>query len=123
MLMLGLGDQIRCFTWIEDIARAIAAYSFDPRTENEDFNLGNPEPVTMRELAQRIYTIYHELIGERPVVPLSFDHQPTFSDDVLVRIPDVAKAAAHLCWRAEVTLDEMLRRSLRHELERTPVAG
>ncbi|GAC1400490.1 MAG: NAD-dependent epimerase/dehydratase family protein [Chloroflexota bacterium] len=112
MLVLGSGRQVRCFTWIEDVADAIATHSFTPETENESFNLGNPEPVTMVELAQKIYALYHEMTGCEPVAPLGFSHGPTFSDDVQVRIPDVEKARSMLGWSASVTLDEMLRRCI-----------
>jgi UDP-glucose 4-epimerase len=123
MLVLGSGEQVRCFTWIEDVAGAIARWSFDDRTANEDFNLGNPEPVTMLDLARQIYALYHELEGRVPERPLAFEHGPTFKDDVLVRIPDIAKATSVLGWEPTVGLDEMLRRCLRHELAPQTAAG
>src|SRR5947209_2581343 len=66
MLILGSGRQIRCFTWIGDVAGAIARFSFAPETRDADFNLGNPEPVTMIDLARRIYSLYHEMTGLSP---------------------------------------------------------
>jgi UDP-glucose 4-epimerase len=119
MLILGSGEQIRCFTWIGDVADGIANWSFSTETRNDDFNLGNAEPVSMLDLARRMYAIYHELLGVAPERPLSFRHGPTFSDDVLVRIPDASKAAARLGWRPTIKLDEMLRRTLVNELERS----
>jgi nucleoside-diphosphate-sugar epimerase len=116
MLILGSGEQIRCFTWIEDVARAIAQHSFSPLTENQDFNLGNPEPVSMKDLARRMYDIYHELSGTAPGKPLTFTHEPAFKDDVPVRIPSVEKARAILRWEARVPLEEMLRRYVGHAL-------
>lgn len=123
MLVLGTGEQVRCFTWIGDVAGAIARWSFDPATVNQDFNLGNREPVTMIDLARRIHRIYHELTGRAPSEELRFTHAETFADDVQVRIPSVDKAAEHLNWHAEVKLDEMLRRCLAHELEESRVIG
>jgi UDP-glucose 4-epimerase len=116
MLILGSGQQVRCFTWIEDVAEAIATHSFSSNTKNDDFNLGNPEPVTMLELAQRIYRLYYELIGREPTQPLTFTHVPSFADDVQVRIPAIDKAVKRLGWRPQVKLDEMLRRCIAHEL-------
>ncbi len=117
MLIIGSGEQVRCFTWIGDVAGAIARWSFDPATANADFNLGNREPVTMMDLGHRIYRLYHELIGRTPEQDLRFTHAPTFADDVQVRIPAVDKAREQLGWEAQVKLDEMLRRCLAHELE------
>lgn len=121
MLVLGSGTQIRCFTWIGDVADAIAAHSFSQDTRNEDFNLGNPQPISMLELAERIYALYHELT-DRPIDrPLTFRHEEIFFDDVKVRIPDVAKARERLGWTPSTTLDEMLRRCVRTAVEQLPV--
>jgi UDP-glucose 4-epimerase len=121
MLVLGSGKQIRCFTWIGDVASAIAQWSFNPKTANADFNLGNREPVSMLDLAHRIYHLYYELIGQDALGELTFTHGETFTDDVQVRIPAVDKAREALGWEAQVKLDEMLRRCLVHELEQTSV--
>lgn len=123
MLVLGTGRQIRCFTWIDDVAGGIALHSFSAETHNDDFNLGNPEPIMMLGLADRIYTLFHELRGVMPTQPLSFTHVPTFSDDVQVRIPAIEKAERILGWRPTVQLDEMLRRCLIHELDREATAS
>jgi nucleoside-diphosphate-sugar epimerase len=120
MLVLGSGQQIRCFTWIGDVADAIARFSFSGQAENEDFNLGNPEPVTMIELARRIFALYHDVAGRRPQRDLEFTHAPTFADDVQVRIPAVDKARRILGWAPTVRLDEMLRRCLAAELNGVP---
>lgn len=117
MLVLGSGQQVRCFTWIGDVADAIARYSFEGVSRNQDFNLGNPEPVTMIDLAQRIYRLYHDLIGAEPERPLSFIHEPTYADDVQVRIPSIDKARQLLTWSPQVPLDEMLRRCIAHALQ------
>lgn len=57
MEIFGDGKQIRCFTWIDEVATAIATESFAPETRGEAFNLANPEPVTMMELARRIFDV------------------------------------------------------------------
>jgi UDP-glucose 4-epimerase len=117
MLVLGTGEQIRCFTWIEDIAQAIVDHSFSPVTQNQDFNLGNPQPVSMTTLARRIYSLCHELIGEDVHRPLEFAYAPAYKDDVQVRIPSVEKAKRLLSWEPTVTLDEMLRRCISQAIE------
>lgn len=123
MLVLGSGQQVRCFTWIEDVAAGIADHSFRDETRNQDFNLGNPQPVTMLDLAQRIFRLYHDLTGEQAPEPLRFTHEPIYSDDVAVRIPDVTKARTVLGWRPTVGLDDMLARCVGAELEQVPASA
>jgi nucleoside-diphosphate-sugar epimerase len=108
--IFGDGEQIRCFTWIEDVASAIAKYSFEPVTDCQVFNLGNPEPVTLKELATKIYNV----AKERGVIPagqhLNFITLPAYEDDVRVRIPFIEKVKRVLGWEPKVKLDEALHR-------------
>jgi nucleoside-diphosphate-sugar epimerase len=108
MPILGDGEQVRCFTWIDDVASAIAAYLDDPRTSGESFNLGNPQPVTMKELAQKIFDMGRRSGFDIPGERLEFDHIPIYGDDVRIRVPDIEKARSVLGWEPTVTLDEAL---------------
>lgn len=84
--LLGSGNQIRCFTWIDDIADIIAEHSFSASTTNEAFNICNVEPITMRELAQKIYNKVKVTNNE-----LEFVTVKDYKNDVLIRIPSVQK--------------------------------
>jgi len=110
MEILGDGEQIRCFTWIDDVASAIAKYSFLDITRCEIFNLGNPEPVTIKELAQKLF----EKAKQRGVIAsetkLIFTHKSIYDDDVRIRIPSIEKAQTKLHWNPTLTLDEALDR-------------
>jgi len=108
MEIFGDGEQIRCFTWIEDVASAIAKYSLESATECEVFNLGNPDPVTMKELATRIYNLAKEKGVIQEGQSLSFASLPAYEDDVRVRIPSIEKAKRVLRWEPRVSLDEAL---------------
>lgn len=103
--IIGDGEQIRCFTWIYDIAKAIADMSFIEETKNNTFNLGNPEPITMRYLANLIHTkaIEKGLVDDSPLV---FQTIAEYENDVRVRIPDVSKAKLLLNWEAKVKVSE-----------------
>lgn len=109
--IIGDGEQIRCFTWIGDVARGIADFSFDPQAENQTFNLGNPEPISMKDLANLIYDSAktHGLIkGDGN--GLTFETQMSFSDDVLIRVPDVSKAKDILGWEPTLKAAESIDR-------------
>jgi nucleoside-diphosphate-sugar epimerase len=106
--IIGDGEQIRCFTWIEDVANLIGKYSFDSKTDNETYNVGNPEPITMKDLARLIYQEDDEL---------KFETVKNYSDDVLIRIPDVTKAKEELGFNPSLRVKESIDKCLNHYLE------
>jgi UDP-glucose 4-epimerase len=105
--IIGSGEQVRSFTWIDDVADAIAKNSFSDTTKNEDYNLGRKEPVTMVELAKRIHAIGVRK-GLIPDGKLSFETVKEYSDDVRKRVPSVSKAEMFLGWKAKTSLNESL---------------
>lgn len=105
--IIGDGSQIRCFTWIHEVAEAIGNFSFAENTRNEIFNLGNPEPITMKELA----TIIHQNAVDMNLITkseLNFDSIKNYKNDVLVRIPNVDKATEILNWRVNQKVNESI---------------
>ncbi len=109
--ILGDGQQIRCFTWIDDVASAIARFSFDAITDNQAYNLGNAEPITMQQLAELIHA-EAKVQGAIPAGAgeLKFEYKPIYSDDVSIRIPRVDKAREQLGWTATVKVKEAVKR-------------
>lgn len=109
--IIGNGEQIRCFTWIDEVAEAIAQHSFSDATRNETFNLGRHEPITMKELANLIHL---EAVDMGLVTPgtLEFKTVLDFSDDVHRRVPDTMKAKIFLGWEAQVPITESVHRCL-----------
>ena len=64
--------------------------------ETGPVNIGNPEEVTMLELAETV----QDVVGNHPGI--EFHPRPT--DDPTVRRPDTSKAERVLGWKAQVTL-------------------
>ena len=114
--VLGDGKQIRCFTWIDEVAEAIAKHSFNPKSNGEAFNLGNFEPITMLDLARRIRAIAVTEFGIEYDYALTFDHKPAYKNDVLHRVPDVTKALDVLGWEAQMKVNDSLRLCIRDAL-------
>jgi nucleoside-diphosphate-sugar epimerase len=109
--IIGDGTQIRSFTWIHEVAEAIANHSFSENTKNEIFNLGNPEPISMIELAGIIHDVAVDenfLLSEH----LTFKSVASYKNDVLVRIPDVSKAKTVLGWEAKQKIRESISKCL-----------
>jgi nucleoside-diphosphate-sugar epimerase len=111
MEIFGDGEQVRCFTWIDEVAGAIADKSFAEETANEAYNLANPEPVTMKQLARKIFARGKKrgLIEDDE---LKFDHVATYDDDVKKRIPSVEKAKRDFDWDPQVKLEDSLDRCI-----------
>lgn len=114
--ILGDGSQVRCFTWIDDVAETIAAFSFNSATDNEVFNLGNPEPITMKQLAEMVFDAARRLGAIDADATLTIEPTETFADDVKVRIPDVGRAERLLGWRPRVKTAQAVERCVQHAL-------
>jgi UDP-glucose 4-epimerase len=116
--IIGDGMQIRCFTWIDEVAQAIADYSFIDKTDNQIYNLGNAEPISMRLLAEKIIDIAANEYRLFPNYYPLFNTIGEYENDVRVRIPDVEKAERDLGWKANMKVDDSIRMCLKFVLEK-----
>lgn len=105
--IIGDGSQIRCFTWIDDVAQAIVDYSFIDATRNEIFNLSNPEPIRMTELAELIHS---KAVEARLLAPgmLWFETVMEFPNDVMIRVPSNEKTKRLLGWETNHKVSESI---------------
>ena len=105
--VIGSGEQIRCFTWIEDVSDAIANFSTDSRSDNKIFNIGNPRPISMISLAKEIHSIAvkKNLIKNSS---LAFTNIEAPKDDVQIRIPSIDKISKEFNWLPKISLDNAL---------------
>ncbi len=112
----GDGSQTRSFTYVDDLVRGIVALL--DSDEGEPVNLGNPEEVTIRTLAEAVL----ELTGSNSELV----EEPLPIDDPKVRCPDISRAREVLGWEPTVTLREGLVPTIgwfREELERSDSRG
>ena len=101
MQVYGDGSAGRTFLHVSD---AVDAYmrAMDC-VSGVTVNIGNPEPVRIRELAQQIVGI-----DGRGVLPV---YDPSQPEGVKGRTPDIALAQKYLDWQPKVSLDEGLKRA------------
>jgi UDP-glucose 4-epimerase len=101
-LILGDGRQTMDFVYTHDIARAnlLAAAS---NVTDDVFNIGSNTETSLVELAEALQRV----MGSR--LPLEFG-PPRGINGVTRRLADISRAAEHLGWKPEITLDEGLRR-------------
>jgi nucleoside-diphosphate-sugar epimerase len=109
--IIGNGEQIRCFTWIDDVADIISQYSFTELTQNQIFNVCNVEPSRMKDVAKMVYS----QTGGDPD-SLEFITTTDYAHDVKVRIPSIDKLQQTLGPFEFVNTEESIRRCLKHLL-------
>ena len=101
----GDGTQTRSFCYVDDMVDALVAMM-----ECEGFigpvNLGNPEELTMLELAQRVIA----LTGSSS--QLEYCDLP--SDDPVRRKPDISLAKEMLGWQLRVRVDEGIAQTIKY---------
>lgn len=100
--VFGDGQQTRSLCYVDDEVEGILRLLLSE--EVEPVNIGNPEEVTILELAETI----QDVVGNHPGI----DFKPLPTDDPMVRRPDTAKAERLLGWKAQISLREGLERTL-----------
>ncbi len=103
MTLYGGGDQTRSFCFVDDLILGLLALMRFDGDQPGPVNLGNPDEITVRELAEEVAL----LTG----APLAIVHRDLPVDDPRRRRPDIARAHALLGWHP--------RTSLRHGLQET----
>lgn len=106
----GDGGQTRCFTYVSDTVRGTILAATKEEGAGEIFNIGSPWETSIRQLAEQIIALTG---SSSPIVFLPYEkvYGPCF-EDTPRRRPSVRKAANLLGFRAQVSLEEGLRRTL-----------
>ncbi|MCI0403512.1 MAG: SDR family oxidoreductase [Acidobacteria bacterium] len=98
----GRGEQTRSFCYVDDLVEGLRRLL--ESEVHEPVNLGNPEEVSIGELAERI----RALTGARSGVV----YQELPQDDPRRRRPDISRAKELLGWAPKVSLQEGLQHTL-----------
>ena len=99
----GDGTQTRSFSYVEDTVAGII--SLMNSTEYDVFNIGNPNEMTVGQLAEKIIELT-DSTSEIKYLELP-------NDDPKQRKPDITKAKTKLNWEPKVNLDEGLAKTIR----------
>jgi dTDP-glucose 4,6-dehydratase len=102
LTVFGDGSQTRSFCYVDDLIRGLMALA--ESDEHLPVNIGNPEEMTLLELAQAVV----KATGSQSEIV--FEALPV--DDPQVRQPDITRARQVLGWEPEVGLEEGLSRLL-----------
>ena len=104
LTVYGDGSQTRSLCYVSDLVRGVLAAL--ELADELPTNLGNPEEVTMLELAQTIV----RLAGSKSAI--EFRELPV--DDPKQRRPDISRARSLLHWEPKVALEDGLGRTLEY---------
>lgn len=100
----GDGNQIRAWCYVDDFVDCIMRCINNPDAVGESFNIGNSRAViTILGLAN---TVCRVLSSSSRIV-----HKPPLSADIAIRIPSVDKAEEILGFKAQIDLEEGIRRT------------
>jgi dTDP-glucose 4,6-dehydratase len=104
LTVYGDGSQTRSLCYVSDLVRGVLAAL--ERADALPVNLGNPQEVTVLELAQTIV----RLAGSKSTI--EFRELPV--DDPKQRRPDITRAKSVLGWEPRVALEDGLGRTLEY---------
>ena len=111
--VFGDGSQTRSVCYVDDLIDGI--YRLLKSTVTEPVNIGNPDELTMLQLAKEVL----ELTGSKSSVVF----KPLPEDDPKVRQPDISKAKSLLGWQPKVARSVGLKKTLeyfRQKISSTP---
>jgi UDP-glucose 4-epimerase len=109
----GDGQQTRCFTYVGDVVSALVGLIEHPGAVGQIFNIGNPEEVSIGELAKRIIAL-SESRSQIRLVPYDEAYGAGF-EDMLRRVPSIDKIHALTGYRPTLKLDDILRLVITYE--------
>ena len=102
LTVFGDGSQTRSFQYVSDLVDGL--WKLMERGGSDPINIGNPQELTLLELAKRII----RLAGSRSEIVFG----PLPEDDPKVRQPDIGRARTRLGWEPRVDTDEGLKLTL-----------
>jgi len=108
--VIGDGSQTRCFTYVDDAIRATVAAGTEARAVGEILNVGSDHEISILKFAR---TMIRLADSSSPIVFV--DQEAVYGDryeDVPRRVPSLQRMHEILGVRAEISLEEGLRRTI-----------
>lgn len=112
LTIYGDGTQSRCFSYVGDVVRGVLLLSRHPGAAGDVFNIGTDEEVSVTELARRIIELT-ESPSRMEYIPYEDAFGPGF-EDMPRRVPDLGKIRNLVGYQPEVSLNDLLSRTIEH---------
>jgi UDP-glucuronate decarboxylase len=104
LTVYGDGTQTRSFCYVSDTVTGLLLLLTSEKIRGEVVNIGNPEEITILELAQRIKRLANSAS--------SITFHPLPSDDPKRRCPNTNRAQKLMKWEAKINLEQGLARTI-----------
>jgi UDP-glucose 4-epimerase len=106
LTVYGSGQQSRCFAYVSDVVEWLLRLAGNDKAIGEIFNLGNPQEVTIAELAHKVIAATGGHVGIE-YIPYETAYEEGF-EDMKRRVPDITKVQACTGYSPRVRLEEAL---------------
>lgn len=112
LTVFGDGNQTRSFCHVSDIVDGLLALIDEPAVYGEVFNLGRPEEVSIRQLAERVIA----MTGSSSEIKY-VSYMDAYGDgyeDTMRRVPDISRVRAAVGFEPRRDLDDIIRSVIDH---------
>ena len=117
----GDGQQRRAFGYVGDVVEALIKLAQEPRAVGDVFNIGNPEEVSILDLAHRVKALTSSR-SDIVFVPYDQAYEAGF-EDMPRRVPDLTRIQQLIGYVPTVGLDEILHRVIAERREQMVLQG
>jgi len=111
--LYGDGTQTRSFCYVEDMTEALVRLMDSPDSFSGPVNLGNPQEITIKEIAEKILGL------TRSSSTVIYKELP--EDDPPRRQPNTALAKQRLNWEATTPLEAGLKKTIQYFMDICPI--
>lgn len=111
-VIYGDGSQVRSYTYVSDTSRATALAALSDRANGEVFNIGTGKfHISLCDLADLVIRVINKKSSLEPIYYKDFNNADrSKSREIFERYCDSTKAEKILEWKAEIPLEEGIRR-------------
>ena len=112
IIIYGDGKQTRSFCHVEDVVKALIELAKSDKAVGDIFNIGNPDPITIKELAEKVK---HLTGSNSPLVYVPYEkaYEKGF-EDMRHREPDITKIKDLIGFQPKIGLDEALKTIIKY---------
>jgi UDP-glucose 4-epimerase len=111
-VVYGSGEQTRCFADVSDVVEAFIKLMNSSECAGEIFNVGTTESISIKDLAQKVKTMCN---SKSRIEYMSYeDAFEEGFEDMMNRMPDLAKIKQYIGYEPKYSLDDIITRMIHY---------